>query len=144
MKFAILCFSVLLYVLSVGTTLGQETTAIPDSLKPLHQSGWAYEIKGPIGDHTPDEGKIVYRLTVNREGELVSLDLIESTVSEETELLYRKATSKITFRRVGDAVPAERSSGIITYVLRNRDDQVAPVGKKQEPRQRKMKAIKNN
>jgi len=134
----------LLYLLSTAPTLGQENAAIPDSLKPLHQSGWAWELKGPVDDHTSEEGKIVYRLTISSAGELARIELIESTVSEEAERIYRNATSKMTFKRIGDTtIPAEQTSGIITYVLRNREDSVTPERKNPRSRQRKIKTTKS-
>ncbi|MBX0333219.1 hypothetical protein K3G39_08205 [Pontibacter sp. HSC-14F20] len=139
-----LVFGMLLYFLSAAPTLGQENAAIPDSLKPLQQSGWAWELKEPVGDHTSEEGKIVYRLTISSAGELAGIELIERTVSEEAERIYRNATSKMTFRRIGEAtMPAEQTSGIITYVLRNRGDSVTPERKNPRYRQRKIKTTKS-
>ncbi|AHM59264.1 hypothetical protein D770_04985 [Flammeovirgaceae bacterium 311] len=121
MKAAIIALSITFYCLSTDIVLGQESTSKAESLKSLHENGWVWEARPIINDLSDDQGKIVYMITINQLGKIEDIKVIECTVSEKTEKVYREGTSKLIFRRVGTATEThELVTGTITYNIMNK------------------------
>lgn len=84
----------------------------------LELTGWEWDRAPLPEDHSLETGKIVYSITVDRDGYLIKVTLLSSNLTPGTEKLYRNAIESLTFSPTSSQEPAERSQGTITFVLK--------------------------
>ena len=121
MKSAIVALGISIYFLSTDIVLGQESILKTDSLRSLQENGWVWESKPIINDLSNDHGKIMYMITINQQGKIEDIKVIECTVSKKTEKVYREGTSKLTFKRLGNETEVpEKVTGTLTYNIIHR------------------------
>jgi hypothetical protein len=86
----------------------------------LDLAGWKWVKKPKVKDDNEDEnGKIVFEITIDSEGEIISIKTIEKTVSPAVEKLYRAEVEKLSFQKTDNKIPASRSTGRITFIIRS-------------------------
>ncbi|MFY0600570.1 MAG: hypothetical protein JXR03_12940 [Cyclobacteriaceae bacterium] len=86
----------------------------------LQMTGWKWDIK-PNPDEKSDEvGKIVYKITINDEGEFVRIDLVSRTVSPNIERIYRQSIERLSFTKTNDYQPAPTSTGFVTFIIKSK------------------------
>jgi periplasmic protein TonB len=78
---------------------------------------WDYIPKPNVPDNETG-GRIVFKIIVDSNGEVRSIEKIESSVSVATEKACREAVEKLTFTKTGLNVPS-MSTGTITFVVRS-------------------------
>jgi len=87
----------------------------------LDLAGWKWDKKPKVQDDNEDEnGKIVYQITIDDQGDLINLKLLETTVSPAVEKIYRQEVEKLSFVKTDNKAPASTSSGKITFIIRVR------------------------
>ena len=87
----------------------------------LDMAGWEWDSPPNVNDQSNENGRIVFEIEVDDEGELISVRTIEKTVSIAVEKIYKQEVEKLTFSRTSQhAVAAPTSSGKITFIIRLR------------------------
>lgn len=86
----------------------------------LEMNGWHWESIPKVNDASEESGKIVFKVTVDEDGEIVSIKLIEKQVSDAAVVKkYEDAVRKISFVKNRDNSNVQQSStGIITFIIR--------------------------
>jgi periplasmic protein TonB len=83
----------------------------------LDIDGWVWdEIPKVTPPDNESNGRLVFEIKVNAEGEVIKITRISSTLSIEMENKCRKEIEKLTFSKTGNNVPSI-STGKITFVV---------------------------
>jgi len=83
----------------------------------LNIDGWLWdEIPKPTVPSSESNGRVVFEIKVNAEGEIISIKTLTRTLSMEMENSCRREIEKLTFTRTGTNVPSI-STGKITFVV---------------------------
>ena len=84
----------------------------------LDLAGWRWDKVPRVKDDNEDEnGKIVFQITIDSEGEIISIKTLEKTVGPSVEKLYRDAVEKLSFSKTDNKIPAATSTGKITFII---------------------------
>jgi outer membrane biosynthesis protein TonB len=87
----------------------------------LDMAGWVWDAPPRPKDESNEEGKIVFQVEVDDQGEIISVKTIEKTVSPAVERIYRQEVERLTFSKTKDnSGVAPRSIGKITFIIRSR------------------------
>jgi outer membrane biosynthesis protein TonB len=87
----------------------------------LQMAGWNWDYIPRPQDNSNDNGRIVFQITIDDRGEIISIRTLEKTVSPAVERVYREAVEELTFSRTGDNVrAAATSTGKISFVIRSK------------------------
>lgn len=85
----------------------------------LDLAGWIWERKPDVKDKSEEEGKIVFQITIDEEGEIIGIKTLEKTVSNSVERFYRAEVEKLTFlKKRGYNAIAGTSTGTITFRIK--------------------------
>ncbi len=85
----------------------------------LNVSGWGMGSRPQVNDDSDESGKIVFELKVDDSGDIISVRVKESTVSQSVIELYKRAVSKMKLVQKSDNVPAV-STGTLTYIIKSK------------------------
>lgn len=83
-------------------------------------SGWSMASKPSVNDDSDETGKIVFRITVDADGEITRVQQVQSTVSPSVGEAYRKAVQRLRLRPKGGATPPS-ATGTITFIIKAKD-----------------------
>ena len=87
----------------------------------LELSGWEWESKPDAIDKTSENGRIVFQIVIDEEGNLVDIKTLEKTVSPSVENFYKKQVEELSFVKKRENISsASRSTGKITFVIRSK------------------------
>lgn len=87
----------------------------------LNMPGWRYDIKPKDDPYENESGKVVFRITIDADGEIESVQVVESNVSPQVVKWYRDEVYKTSFSRTSAQTPHDRgASGTITFIIRSR------------------------
>ena len=87
----------------------------------LSLSGWDWDFKPQPNDTSTENGKIVFQITVDEEGEILKIVTLEKTVSPVVEKMYKDAVMDLTFSKTSNNRTAAISSvGKITFLIRSK------------------------
>lgn len=85
----------------------------------LQMAGWNWDNIPRPNDSSNENGRIVFEITIDDQGEIIGVKTIEKTVSPTVERQYRRAVEQLTFSTTSDNVrPAPTSTGRITFIIR--------------------------
>jgi outer membrane biosynthesis protein TonB len=85
----------------------------------LQMAGWNWDNIPRPNDSSNENGRIVFEITIDDQGEIIGVKTIEKTVSPTVERQYRRAVELLTFSTTNDNVrPAPTSTGRITFLIR--------------------------
>ncbi len=85
----------------------------------LQMAGWNWDNIPRPNDSSNENGRIVFEITIDDQGEIIGVKTIEKTVSPTVERQYRLAVERLTFSTTNDNVrPAPTSTGRITFIIR--------------------------
>ncbi len=85
----------------------------------LDMAGWIWDYIPRPNDQSEENGRIVFSITIDDVGEILSIRTLEKTVTPEVERIYRVEVEKLTFSTTGDNVrPASSSTGTITFIIK--------------------------
>ncbi|MGI2257357.1 hypothetical protein ACRRVD_02210 [Candidatus Cardinium hertigii] len=82
----------------------------------LELKGWEWDIVPNPRDRTEECGKIVFEIKVDQNGEIISIQTIEKTVTPIVEKIYADALLGLTFKKTAETASAI-STGKVTFVL---------------------------
>lgn len=84
-------------------------------------TGWVPDFKPKVVDNSSEEGIVKFRVKIDDQGNLLSVTIIEKTVSQAVAEIYKKEVEKLTFSSTSDnPSPAPTSSGTITFIIKSR------------------------
>jgi len=87
----------------------------------LQLTGWDWGDFKPPRDPSDENGKLVFQIVIDDDGEILSIKKLESSVSPEVVKFYKDEVAKLTFYRTpGNTIAAPTSKGIITFIIRSR------------------------
>jgi protein TonB len=87
----------------------------------LNMSGWIWDFKPEPDDKSTENGKIVFQITVDEDGEIIGIQTIEKTVSPQVEKVYKNAVMDLTFSKTSDNQSvANNSKGVITFIIQSK------------------------
>ena len=86
----------------------------------LDMAGWMWDAAPKPKDNSNEEGKIVFKVEVDDEGEIISIRTIEKTVSPAPERIYRQEVERLTFSKTSGSNVASKSTGTITFIIRTK------------------------
>lgn len=87
----------------------------------LQLAGWIWDFLPEPDDQSQENGRIVFEIVIDEQGELIAVKTIEKTVSPQVEKIYKSEVEKLTFSTTSDnTIPAPRSTGTITFIIRSR------------------------
>jgi protein TonB len=87
----------------------------------LDLAGWRWDYIPNPDDRSQENGRIVFEIKVDDNGEIIGVRTLEKTVSPAVEQLYRREVEKLTFSPTSDnTLPAPISTGKITFIIRSR------------------------
>ncbi len=85
----------------------------------LDLAGWNWdEIPRPNIPNNESNGKIIFEIKVDHNGEIISYKVLEKTLSIEAEKACKEAIEKLTFSKKSGAAVPDVSTGKITFVVR--------------------------
>ena len=85
----------------------------------LQMAGWNWDNIPRPNDSSNENGRVVFEITIDDQGEIIGVKTIEKTVSPTVEREYRRAVEQLTFSTTSDNVrPAPTSTGRITFIIR--------------------------
>lgn len=86
----------------------------------LEMTGWKWDAAPKVKDESDESGKIVFEIKVDDNGDIISIRVVEKTVSPSVVQIYRQEVEKLTFSKTRDNNNAARESvGRITFVIKN-------------------------
>ena len=86
----------------------------------LDLAGWKWDNVPNPQDKSKENGRIVFEIKVDDNGEVIGVRTLEKTVSPSVEQLYRREVEKLTFSPTsGNSMPAPISTGKITFIIRS-------------------------
>lgn len=87
----------------------------------LQMAGWNWDYIPKPQDNSAENGRIVFQITIDGQGEIISIRTLEKTVSPAVERVYREAVEELTFSRNGDNIrAATTSTGKISFIIRSK------------------------
>ena len=85
----------------------------------LQMAGWDWDNIPRPQDSSNENGRVVFEITIDDQGDIIGVKTIEKTVSPAVERQYRLAVEQLTFSTTSDNVrPAPTSTGRITFIIR--------------------------
>ncbi|TSJ81456.1 MAG: hypothetical protein NMK33_03105 [Candidatus Cardinium sp.] len=82
----------------------------------LELRGWEWDTVPHPSDTTEELGKIVFEIKVDKNGEIISIQTIEKTVTPMVEKIYADALRVLTFTKTTQT-PSSISTGRVTFVI---------------------------
>jgi protein TonB len=86
----------------------------------LDLAGWRWDFVPNPNDNSKENGRIVFEIRVDDNGEVIGVRTLEKTVSPAVEQLYRREVEKLTFSPTSNSIPAPISTGKITFIIRSK------------------------
>ncbi|QSE96711.1 hypothetical protein [Fulvivirga lutea] len=87
----------------------------------LDMTGWIWDFKPKPNDTSNENGRIVFEIKIDDQGEILSVRTIERSVSPTVEKIYRSEVEKLTFSKTSDnSLVAPVSTGRITFVIKSK------------------------
>ena len=84
-------------------------------------AGWQWDFEPDPVDNSSENGKIVFEIKIDDQGEILQVRTLESGVSAAVVRIYKEEVQKLTFSRDGtSSVVAPVSTGTITFIIRSR------------------------
>jgi TonB family protein len=87
----------------------------------LSLTGWTWSSRPVVNDQSSETGRIVIQIKVDDQGDLISVRILEKTVSQSVAELYKRAVERLSFIPTNaNGVRPTQSTGTITFVIRSR------------------------
>ena len=86
----------------------------------LEMAGWAWDSPPRPKDTSDQNGKIVFEIKVDNNGEVISVRVIERTVSSDVAQVYQDEVSRLTFYKTSGGTTLSSYTGRITFIIRSR------------------------
>lgn len=87
----------------------------------LEMTGWIWDFKPEPKDKSNENGRIVFEIKIDDQGEIISVRTLERSVSPAIEKIYRAEVERLTFSKTSDnSLAAPISTGKITFVIKSK------------------------
>jgi hypothetical protein len=87
----------------------------------LDMAGWEWDSEPKPDDTSNENGRIVFEIKIDDQGEILSVKTLERTVSPAVEKIYRQSLENLTFSQLStNSRPAPVSTGKVTFIIRSR------------------------
>ncbi|GEO03648.1 hypothetical protein AAE02nite_13120 [Adhaeribacter aerolatus] len=87
----------------------------------LNMPGWRYDLKPKDDPYENETGKVVFRITIDPDGNIESVQVVETNVSPQVVKWYRDEVFKTSFSRTNASAPTDKgATGTITFIIRSR------------------------
>jgi len=83
----------------------------------LEMVGWKWDKKPTINDESAEEGKIVFQVKVDEEGNIIAVNVLEKNVSPALVKKYQKEVEELSFSRTSGGNTGEGATGRITFLI---------------------------
>ena len=83
----------------------------------LEMVGWKWDRKPDPEENTSQDGKVVIRVVIDSYGQVVSTELLETTVPLSLAKVYQSEVEKLTFSKTTSGTPPDRTEGKITFII---------------------------
>ncbi|CCH01173.1 hypothetical protein FAES_3164 [Fibrella aestuarina BUZ 2] len=83
----------------------------------LNVSGWAFGSNRLDKDDSDENGKIIYQIKVDSDGNIVSARPLQQTVSPSVESFYRRQVMRFKLRPKGSVTPSDLATGTLTISI---------------------------
>ncbi len=91
----------------------------PNEGASLQLTGWIWDFEPTPYDDSSETGKVVFKVTIDNEGYILSVVTQSSTLTPSVEKYYRQAVERLTFSKTSAYKPAATSSGTITFIIKS-------------------------
>ncbi|MFC5270103.1 hypothetical protein [Adhaeribacter terreus] len=86
----------------------------------LNVSGWIFDRPPRPNDTSTESGKIIFEISVNKEGKIIACKALESSVSKNLMRLYRDAVVKSRLKPSTPGFKPEASAtGTVTFIIKS-------------------------
>jgi periplasmic protein TonB len=87
----------------------------------LNMTGWKWLSPPRVNDNSSESGKLVFKISVDEDGNIVSVIPVEKQVSSTVAKYYEDAVWKLEFEKTKDFTKAaQNSTGFITFIIRSK------------------------
>ncbi|NJN27604.1 MAG: hypothetical protein HC819_17330 [Cyclobacteriaceae bacterium] len=87
----------------------------------LDLAGWRWDREPVPNDNSKENGRIVFEIKVDDNGDVIAVRTLEKTVSPTVEQIYRREVERLTFSPIsGNTIPAPISTGKITFIIKSK------------------------
>lgn len=87
----------------------------------LNLPGWRWDKVPRPNDTSNESGRLVFRIKIDKDGEIESVQKVEGNVSPALEKLYRDEIYKTTFSRTNSGVSSSvGATGTVTFIIQAR------------------------
>lgn len=86
----------------------------------LDMAGWKWDRKPTVNDESEEEGKIVFQVKVDEEGGIISVTVLEKSVSPALVKRYQKEVEDLTFSKIRGSNSSSGATGRITFIITSR------------------------
>lgn len=87
----------------------------------LDLAGWRWDNEPRVNDSSKENGKIVFEIKVDDNGEVIGVRTLEKTVSPSVVQVYKNAVQELSFSQLSDnSIAASISTGKITFIIRSK------------------------
>ncbi|MEL7001749.1 MAG: hypothetical protein AAFN93_03340 [Bacteroidota bacterium] len=87
----------------------------------LEMTGWNWDFRPDPKDNSSENGKIVFEVKIDDQGEILQIRQLESNVSPSVAKVYKEEVQKLTFSRTDfNSIVPPTSTGRITFVIRSK------------------------
>ena len=86
----------------------------------LNMSGWRWTSAPKVKDNSSESGKIVFKITVDEDGTILSAIPVENQLSPAITKVYKDAVMNLTLEKTSLSKAAENSTGYITFIIRTK------------------------
>ena len=87
----------------------------------LNMTGWKWLSPPRVNDNSSESGKLVFKITVDEDGNIVAVIPVEKQVSSSVAKFYEDAVWKLEFEKTKDFTKAaQNSTGFITFIIRSK------------------------
>ncbi len=87
----------------------------------LDLAGWRWDYEPKPDDKSKENGRIVFEIKVDDNGDVIAVRTLEKTVSPAVERIYRREVEKLTFSPTSDnTIHQPISTGKITFIIRSK------------------------
>jgi outer membrane biosynthesis protein TonB len=83
----------------------------------LDMAGWRWDSKPQVRDDSNEEGRIVFEVKVDEEGNIVSVRALEKSVSPALVRKYQKEVENLSFSRTSGGNNGQGATGRITFII---------------------------
>lgn len=87
----------------------------------LNMPGWRYDVRPKEDPYENESGKIIFRITIDANGDIENIQVVESNVAPQVVKWYRDEVFKTSFSRTSSKTPGDKgATGTITFIIRSR------------------------